>query len=121
MPLILLVEDANSIRLLLRQVLEKNGYKVLEAGDGVEALEAEANCSEAIDLLLTDVVMPRLPGPALAARFAQLRPQAKLIYMSGYTDDPLVHAATKDGVPFLQKPFTPSTLVKKVREVLAQD
>jgi PAS domain S-box-containing protein len=116
---ILLVEDEVVVRALARQVLELNGYTVLEAGHGGEALLLGEQRQEPIHLLVTDVVMPHMSGREVARRLASLHPEMKVLYMSGYTDDAIVqHGVLEPGLFFLQKPFTPNALVKKVREVL---
>jgi PAS domain S-box-containing protein len=116
---VLIVEDEGAVRSLVRGVLEENGYTVLEAGGGEEALVISARHAGRIDLILTDVVMPHMSGRELAERLASLRPEAKVLYMSGYTDDAIVrHGALAVGTAYLQKPFTPSALVCKIREVL---
>ncbi|HVE59682.1 MAG TPA: response regulator [Pyrinomonadaceae bacterium] len=116
---ILLVEDEEILRNLCRQILESCGYKVIEAGNGSEAL---AICREAdykIDLVLTDVVMPKMSGRQLVEQLAVLRPEIKVIYMSGYTDDKAVRQdAAEEGANFIPKPFTFNTLAEKVRELL---
>jgi two-component system cell cycle sensor histidine kinase/response regulator CckA len=116
---VLLVEDENAVRMLTRKILERYGYSVLEAGDGEAALEMARNHSKTIHLLLTDVVMPDVSGPDLAVRVRQIRPDVKVLFMSGYTDDAVVrHGILADGVHFLQKPFTPEALGRKVRGAL---
>jgi PAS domain S-box-containing protein len=116
---ILLVEDEEMLRNLARIVLRKNGYTVLEAGHGAEALSLCESHTGSIDLLITDVVMPVLGGRELADRIALLRPDIKVLFVSGYTDDAVVrNGVMADSVQFLHKPFTPSTLLSKVREVL---
>jgi len=116
---ILLAEDEEVVRRLAREILSGNGYKVLEAGNGREALLlSEAHRGE-IHLLLTDVVMPKMSGRELTERIRPLRPGLRILYMSGYTDDAILrHGVLEDGIPFLQKPFTPEELARKVREVL---
>jgi two-component system, cell cycle sensor histidine kinase and response regulator CckA len=117
---ILLVEDEQGVRSLARRALESRGYRVLEAGNGLEALEVQAAYDGEIHLLLTDVVMPQLGGRELADRLVAKNPQTSVLFMSGYTDDAIVrHGVREDGVPFLQKPFTPDALGRKVREVLS--
>ena len=116
---VLLVEDEEVVRRLAREILSGNGYRVLEAGNGREALLlSEAHRGE-IHLLLTDVVMPKMSGRELTGRIRPLRPGLRILYMSGYTDDAILrHGVLEDGIPFLQKPFTPEGLARKVREVL---
>jgi CheY-like chemotaxis protein len=113
---ILLAEDATAVRVAARQILERLGYTVLEAANGADALSA---ARAAIDLLLTDVVMPEMSGRELVDRFAKLRPSTKVLFMSGYTDDAIVrHGVLRPGTAYLQKPFSADTLGRKVREVL---
>jgi two-component system, cell cycle sensor histidine kinase and response regulator CckA len=116
---VLLVEDLGSVRAVARQVLERRGYKVLAAADGPGALRLAAKYTGPIHLLLTDVVMPQVSGRHLADRLIELRPGIKVLYMSGHMDDAIVrHGVLESGTSFLQKPFTPDTLARKVREVL---
>ena len=116
---ILLVEDDETVRRMVRQTLELDAYKVLEACDGTDAMRVQEECREPIHLLLTDLVMPRLGGNQLAESLAPVRPNMKVLFMSGYTSDAFVHRSIVDsGRPFLQKPFTPRVLQTKVREVL---
>jgi CheY-like chemotaxis protein len=116
---ILLAEDDEIVRALAREVLEENGYRVLEAANGGSALLICERYEGPIDLLITDVVMPELSGRELADRLARLRPDMKVLFMSGYTDDTIVHHKILDpNIFFLQKPFTPFVLTRKVREVL---
>jgi two-component system cell cycle sensor histidine kinase/response regulator CckA len=110
---VLLVEDEEAVRQLVRRILEQRGYKVLLARHGGEALEIIHQTDVAIHLLLTDAVMPVLSGPELLRRAISLRPAMKLAIMSGYTDRPAV-----TGVPFIGKPFTPAELERRVREIL---
>ncbi len=96
-----------------------SGYVVLEARQGAEALEISNRHAGTIHLLVTDVVMPQMSGRELAQRLATLRPELKVLYMSGYTDDAIVrHGVLASGIAFLSKPFTPNALALKVREVL---
>ena len=110
---ILLVEDENAIRALAGRALRDHGYEVLEAADGLAALEVAAKHAGAIDLLLTDVRMPRLDGCELRKRLRDHRPRTKVLFMSGYTGIKL-----EAGAPFLPKPFTPAILLHKVNELL---
>jgi PAS domain S-box-containing protein len=116
---ILLVEDAERVRAVVREILEMSGYAVLEAHHGAEALELSNRHAGPIHLLVTDVVMPQMSGRELAQRLATLRPDLKVLYMSGYTDDAIVrHGVLASGIAFLSKPFTPDALALKVRELL---
>ncbi|MBI4167188.1 MAG: CHASE3 domain-containing protein [Acidobacteria bacterium] len=116
---ILLVEDEPGVRRLARRVLESRGYTVLEAGRGDEALQVSERHEGAIHLLLTDVIMPGMSGRELADRLGPKRPETKLLFMSGYTDESVLHhGVLESGIAFVQKPFTPDTLAQKVREML---
>jgi PAS domain S-box-containing protein len=117
---VLLVEDEQEVRLLAHRLLSQQGYRVLEATNGVEALHvAQEHGGEKIHLLLTDVVMPQMGGKELADQLKIFRPDVKVLYTSGYTDDAIVHhGVLEPGTHFLQKPFSPKTLSHKVREVL---
>jgi PAS domain S-box-containing protein len=116
---ILLVEDAQRVRAVVREILEMSGYSVLEAHHGAEAIELSNQHAGPIHLLVTDVVMPQMSGRELAQRLATLRPDLKVLYMSGYTDDAIVrHGVLASGIAFLSKPFTPDALALKVRELL---
>jgi two-component system cell cycle sensor histidine kinase/response regulator CckA len=117
---VLLVEDEPSVRNLAHHLLNQQGYKVLEAANGEEALRvAQEHIGEKIHLLLTDVVMPQMGGEELANQLKILRPDVKVLYTSGYTDNAIVHhGVLEPGTHFLQKPFSPKTLSHKVREVL---
>ncbi len=116
---ILLVEDEARVRKLVRDLLRGRGYTVLEAGDGAEALRVAAAHPATIHLLVTDVVMPRLSGRALAEHLTALRPSLKVLYLSGYTDDAILRHGVQEGAALLAKPFTPEALVRRVREALA--
>jgi CheY-like chemotaxis protein len=116
---VLVVEDAPAVRAVTRQVLERQGYTILEAPNGEAALQVAATHDGPIHLLLTDVVMPVLSGRLLAERLVQLRPETRVLYTSGYTDDSIVrHGILEAGIAYLQKPFTPDSLARKVRTVL---
>jgi len=116
---VLLVEDAAAVRAVAKQVLQRQGYTVLEAPHGEAALHLAQKHRGPIHLLLTDVVMPVLSGRRLAEQLAPLRPDMKVLYASGYTDDSVVrHGILESGTAYLQKPFTPDSLARKVREVL---
>ncbi|HEV8125057.1 MAG TPA: PAS domain S-box protein [Gemmatimonadales bacterium] len=116
---ILLVEDAAAVRGVARHILERYGYTVLEAPSGKPALDLAAKRSGPIDLLLTDVVMPGMSGRVLGEQFAELRPETRILYMSGYTDDAILrHGMLQPGIAYLEKPFTPETLARMVRMVL---
>lgn len=116
---ILLAEDEASLRKLTRATLEQNGYKVLEAKDGVEALAVSEACDLPIDLLLTDVVMPGMGGRALAQELTRRRPEMRVVYMSGYTGQGVGTQGPIDpGSDFLSKPFTRVVLARKIREAL---
>jgi DNA-binding response OmpR family regulator len=107
------------VRAVARQVLERHGYRVLEAPSAEAALDLAERYSGAIHLLLTDVIMPGLSGRELAIRLASLRPETRVIYMSGYTDDAITrHGVLEAGLVYIQKPFTPDLIARKVREVL---
>jgi two-component system cell cycle sensor histidine kinase/response regulator CckA len=117
---ILLVEDEAMMRPLVNGILEKRGYRVLVAQNATEALTLARQHDGPIHLLLTDVVMPGNSGPELAARLVASRPETAVLYMSGYTDDATVrHGLLDRGLNYIQKPFTPSALAQKVRQVLS--
>jgi two-component system cell cycle sensor histidine kinase/response regulator CckA len=117
---VLLVEDEESVRQLVRETLEAKGYKVLEADHGDAALRIASAHSGSIDMLITDVVMPGMSGRELSKQLCSAHPQTKVLYLSGYTEDAIVHQGVLDpGTAFLQKPFTLQMLSRKVREVLS--
>jgi two-component system, cell cycle sensor histidine kinase and response regulator CckA len=119
---ILLVEDEEQVRAVARGILLRLGYQVLEASTPEDAVQASVRHAGAIDLLLSDVVMPQMSGPELARALAPMRPSMKVLFMSGYTDDSVVHhGLLESGVAFLQKPITLETLGKKVRQSLESD
>lgn len=116
---ILVVEDEAGIRALVRKILRRQGYVVLEASNGDDALKICAGHKGKIDLLVTDVMMPRMSGRELADRLIALRPELRILYVSGYTDDAMLSSGSfPSGTAFLQKPFTLGSLLGKVREVL---
>jgi PAS domain S-box-containing protein len=116
---VLLVEDEESVRELVRETLSMHGYRVLEAEDGEKGLRVAETCAETIDMLITDVVMPGIGGRELAKKLVAARPGICVLYLSGYTEDAIVtQGALGPGTAFLQKPFTLQSLAKKVRDVL---
>jgi two-component system, cell cycle sensor histidine kinase and response regulator CckA len=116
---ILLVEDEPHVRLVARSILTHAGYRVLEASGGSDALHIGERHADHIDLLLTDIVMPQVNARELAQQIRSLRPGIKVLFMSGYTASVIESEAILDsGAAFIEKPFTPSTLTVKVREVL---
>jgi CheY-like chemotaxis protein len=116
---ILVVEDEEALRNVARRVLVAAGYSVLTVAGGMEALRVCAQHAGRIHLVLTDVIMPGMSGKQLADRMAEAYPAAKILFMSGYTDDAIAHhGVLNEGTHFLHKPFTPAELAGKVREVL---
>jgi two-component system cell cycle sensor histidine kinase/response regulator CckA len=117
---ILLVEDEQNVRQLAGRILREQGYKVMEAANGEEALEIFQEHSQTkIHLVITDVIMPQMGGKTLAALIKRLRPKTEVLFVSGYTDDAIAHhGVLEPDTAFLQKPFTPEALARKVREVL---
>jgi two-component system cell cycle sensor histidine kinase/response regulator CckA len=118
---VLLVEDEDAVRAFAREVLRRHGYVVLEARHGVDALRVAERHLDAIHLLITDVVLPHMSGRELADRLAPVRPAMKALFMSGYTDHSLLHDDVPAGVAFLQKPFTPEILARRVRLILDRE
>jgi CheY-like chemotaxis protein len=119
---VLVVEDEEKVRKLIVEILGRQGYRVLEASHGDEALLIHEKQDGPIHLILVDVVMPGMSGSKLAKRLASLRPETKILYMSGYTDNAIVHhGVLARGVNYIQKPFTMDGLTRKVREVLDKD
>ncbi len=117
----MLVEDSDSLRELAQEYLESDGYAVLAAISGKEALQQARDFHGTIHLLLTDVVMPEMSGPELASEMASLRPGIKVIFTSGYTDDTVARQGVLDpAVTFIQKPYRPKALSRKIREVLGE-
>jgi two-component system cell cycle sensor histidine kinase/response regulator CckA len=116
---ILLAEDEDAVRTLTRLALQREGYTVLEARHGEEALVIAKHYTGAIHLLLTDLVMPKMSGRQLAEHLLTTRPSLKVLYVSGYMDDAIIrHGLMMASTAFLQKPFSPDALAHKVREVL---
>lgn len=115
---VLLVDDEDSIRRLVRLLLESRGYVVLDASDGLEGLAVCRTHPGPIDILLSDVIMPNLDGRALAAAAMELRPELKVLLMSGYGGDMVLDHRAGDRMTFLQKPFTCAALEQKVRTAL---
>jgi len=118
---ILIVEDDDRLRKLLRITLEKYGYKVLDAGNGEEAIEICNSYDGIIQLMITDVVMPKMNGKEAVDRIQPLYPKMKVIFMSGYTDDAISHhGVLEPGLNFIEKPFKHEQLALKIREVLCE-
>src|SRR4051812_31758012 len=115
---ILVVEDAESIRKMVCAMLSGAGYQCMEAGDGEEAYRMVVGAPAAIDLILTDVMMPKMSGPELAKRVGNIRPELRVIFMSGYSEDPVVRTIERSASMFLPKPFTAAALMDKVRQTL---
>ena len=116
---ILLVEDETTLRALTRRVLEERGYRVLEAPSGTDAIAMVERIREPIHLLLTDVVMPRMSGAALAEGVRDRHPATRVVFMSGYTDEAVVRqAAAGSGIRFIQKPYKPEGLLRTIRTAL---
>jgi len=119
---LLVVEDEEGVRVLVRDFLQMSGYTVLEAGRGEEALRIACEHAGEISLMITDVIMPGMNGRELAERMAVLRPDMKVLYMSGYAETAVYRKGILDpGAPFLQKPFGPPDLGRKVRDVLGEE
>jgi two-component system, cell cycle sensor histidine kinase and response regulator CckA len=116
---LLLVEDDEAVAKLARLILQSKGYTVVRAESGEEALGLWGARLDPVDLVLTDVILPGMNGRSLADRLRELDPSVKLLFMSGYTEDAIVHhGVLEPGIAFLAKPFTPNELARKVREVL---
>jgi signal transduction histidine kinase len=117
--LVLLVEDEDQVRAILREILEGHGYRVLTASNGEEALSISLDLQHDIKLMITDVVMPQMSGSDLATRVQAIRPNLPVLFMSGYTDDAIVrHGLLDEKLNFIQKPFDSAGVARKVREVL---
>jgi two-component system, cell cycle sensor histidine kinase and response regulator CckA len=121
-PTLLLVEDEPALRTLVVTMLEEEGYLILQAGNGLDAIAVAERHRGDIDLLLTDVVMPRMSGPELAQKLRALRPGLEVLFMSGYNDSRLVHRGVEESnVNLLVKPFSPDELVVKVGELTGRE
>ena len=115
----MVAEDTAAVRAVVREVLERYGYTVIEAASGREAAQLAGRRPGSIDLLVTDVVMPELSGRDLARELRASRPQLKVLYMSGYTDDAVLRQGMLEpGAEFLQKPFRPDDLARRIRDLL---
>jgi len=117
---ILVVEDAEPIRRMVISMLLQSGYHCLEAPDGSEALEVLDTHEEPVHLVLTDLLMPNMSGTELAEHLARLRPGLPIVFMSGYTEDPMVVSIGRNRNNFLAKPFTAGALLEKVRQALQE-
>jgi PAS domain S-box-containing protein len=116
---ILVVEDEDAVRSLVGRILRKAGYTVLESSNGEEALDAFRENQDQIQAVVTDVIMPRMSGPELARKLADLVPDLPILYMSGYTQDEVLDVGlSREGTAFIQKPMSPVTLTRKIRELL---
>jgi CheY-like chemotaxis protein len=119
---LLLVEDESAVRRMLREALNKSGYRVLEAENGLNALEKWRSEIENIDLLVTDIVMPMMNGVKLAEEIRHRRPDLPVIFMSGHAEETILRQqAPESGLDLLSKPFVPEVLVRRVREVLGEE
>jgi len=113
------VEDEEQVRTILKRILEDQGYNVLAASNGEEALSISKDLELDIKLMITDVVMPLMSGRELAERVLTIRPTLPVLFMSGYTDDAIVrHGLLDETLNFIQKPFDSASVARKVREVL---
>jgi CheY-like chemotaxis protein len=119
---ILLVEDDDEVRSVATRILRRNGYRVLEAGNGADALRVCEEEDEPVDLIVTDIVMPEMNGPELAEKIREKQPDARILFTSGYTEDAVIRQSfLHPGEAFIEKPFTPASLAKKARELLDPD
>jgi CheY-like chemotaxis protein len=116
---LLLVEDEATVRQLARKILVRQGYHVLEAANGVEALEVFRTHESSIQLVVTDIIMPSMGGPELVRRLRAIRPDLPVLLMSGYTDDATLRKGfSRSDEAFLEKPFSPGELAQRVRKLL---
>ncbi|MEJ2636082.1 MAG: response regulator [Calditrichia bacterium] len=114
-----MVEDEEDVRTLIHEILKSTGYEVLEAGSADEAINFCRNQNNSVNLILTDVIMPKMNGPELVKKCAEFRKDLKILYLSGYTNNTIInHGVLETGVAFLQKPFTAENLLNKVWEAL---
>jgi CheY-like chemotaxis protein len=119
---VLLVDDAAPVRMIVRRFLEMQGYQVLQASNGPDALRVSREHEGTIHLMVTDVVMPRMSGRELAFQLASQRPEMKVLFISGHTEDAILHhGVLEKGMAFLAKPFTREALVSRVRRLLDED
>jgi CheY-like chemotaxis protein len=116
---ILVVEDENAVRSLAREALETQGYRVLDAQNGAVALQVAQTHAGEIHLLITDVVMPVMSGRDLAEQLVKIRPGLRVLYMSGYTERAVTDHGISSQMAFVQKPFTPTGLVRRVQDLLS--
>ncbi len=114
----MLVDDEPGVRAIARQILQRCGYRVTVASDGPDALVQCERAMVQFDLVITDVVMPGMSGSELVSRLRAGRPELRVLYTSGYTEDAVIHHGVAAGAHFIAKPFTPSALARKVRLVL---
>jgi DNA-binding response OmpR family regulator len=116
---VLVVEDEEGVRSLIKKILQRNGYSILEAADDDTAVKLTLTHEGRIDLLVTDVVMPQTSGLSLADKLKEVRPELKVLFVSGFTDDATITSGLlPPGTAFLQKPFTLSSLLTKVQDVM---
>jgi CheY-like chemotaxis protein len=119
---ILLVEDDDEVRQVASRILRRNGYRVLEAGNGADALRVCENENDPVDLIVTDLVMPEMGGSELAKKIREQQPDARILFTSGYTEDAVVRQSLlQEGEAFIEKPFTPAKLANKAREMLSTE
>jgi DNA-binding response OmpR family regulator len=116
---VLLVEDEDAVRTVTRRILERDGFRVLEARSGVEGMAAARNSSSPIDLLITDVLLPDIGGGEVAREIVKAQPRIRVLYLSGYSDDTLVDLGIAPGpANFIQKPFSSEVLRERIRNLL---
>ena len=118
---ILLAEDEPAVRALVQRVLTNAGYRVLPAGDGVEAAKLWREHADEVDMILTDVVMPQMGGRGLVNEVLRIKPDLRVLFMSGYTEDAIVHHdIEQNAINFIEKPFSPARLLDKIQEILSR-